>query len=171
MSYSPRGLRWAFLGAVALLAPLPLAAQADGHPSNLPQRASKNLYHAPASTVATWGVRPEEVTWVAVPQMPGVEAAALQSGPEGPYVVRLKFPDGYAVRAHHHGAQLLLTVLEGSYKLGFGTSPDPESTVTYPAGSYAVVPAGVSHFAWTEGETVVQVASVRPIKLDWVAKQ
>lgn len=171
MTYATRTTRLAMLGAAALLLPLPLAAQASGQPSNKPARSPKaSVAHTvPSSDVATWGVRPGEESWVDVPDMPGAMMLSLTAGPAGPYAVRLRFPDGYEIRSHAHGARLMVTVLEGTYRLGFGKTVDETQTVDFPAGSYIIVPANIPHFAWTEGETVLQVVSERPIKLDWGA--
>jgi len=82
-------------------------------------------------------------------------------------VARLKFPDGYALEAHRHDNRELVTVLSGTYRLGFGSKPDRSKTVAFPAGSYVVIPAGVPHYAFMDGPTVLQVSGDGPMDFDW----
>lgn len=175
-SKHPIGIARAAVVAAALLVPASVAAQASGPPmetvtktpstATARQTARANLETVTAEDVASWGVMPADMSWIAAPDMPGVQVAYLLSTPGSPYVVRMKLPDRYAVRAHKHGSRLLVTVLEGTYRLGFGKQVDEANTVAFPAGSYVMIPANVPHYAWTEGQTILQIVSNAEVKFE-----
>ena len=70
----------------------------------------------PADAVA-WGPAPPSLP-------PGAQAAVLLGNPakEGPFVLRLKFPAGYAVPPHRHSKDELLTVIAGGSRSRPGRS-------------------------------------------------
>ncbi len=169
----PSWARRALFGALALALPLPLAAQ-DTHPETMSarQKAAIELDRITPADVAHWGVHPEEMAWIDDLDVPGVHITYLLAEPRGePFVFRLKFPDGYAVASHSHARRRLVTVLEGTYEIGFGDVANRDKTVAWPAGSYFVIPAGVHHFAWTRGPTVVQVVGTGDMEFDWLTNE
>jgi quercetin dioxygenase-like cupin family protein len=80
----------------------------------------------------------------------------------GPFIIRVKSPDGYAIAPHYHAAVENVTVLQGTLLLGFGDKPDKAKTTAIPAGGFYSIPKGVHHFAFAKGETIVQIYSVGP---------
>jgi hypothetical protein len=52
--------------------------------------------------------------------------------------------------------------------VGLGEKFDPAAGHELPAGSYAVMPKGVRHFAWAKGETVIQVSGMGPFEVNYV---
>lgn len=101
---------------------------------------------------------------------PGVKFAVLEGDPagKGPYTIRLQAPDGYKIPPHAHPAAEKLTVISGTYYLGVGEKFDEAATREMPAGSFASMPAGVKHFGWVKGETVVQVNGTGPAEIAYV---
>ncbi|HEX5818443.1 MAG TPA: subclass B3 metallo-beta-lactamase [Gemmatimonadales bacterium] len=81
----------------------------------------------------------------------------------GPYVARTRFADGRGIGPHHHTNTTTITVLEGRFHLGIGTAVDSSAVRAYPPGSFLVIPAGVAHYEWGEGETVIQLSGTGPL--------
>lgn len=99
------------------------------------------------------------------PSLPqGAFIALLEGDPtkEGPYVFRLKLPDGYRVPPHTHPKTERVTVLSGTFHIGMGEKFDVHATKAMPAGTYGYWRAGMAHFVWAEGETVLQFHGVGP---------
>ncbi len=82
---------------------------------------------------------------------------------EGPYVGRTRFQDGTGIGPHQHTNTTTITVLTGLFHLGIGAQVDSSAARTYPPGSFLVIPAGVAHYEWGEGETIIQLSGVGPL--------
>jgi hypothetical protein len=112
--------------------------------------------------VALWGMMPDRVAaqhhtvvhadavkWGPAPPSlpPGAQGAILLGNPaaEGPFVLRLKFPAGFIVPPHRHSKDELV-----------------------PAQSFIHLPAGMTHYAWAEVESVVQINGVGPFDVTYV---
>jgi quercetin dioxygenase-like cupin family protein len=101
---------------------------------------------------------------------PGTEVAVLQGDPTkpGPFVQRARFPDGARVQPHTHPATDNITVLEGTFYLGFGDRFSEETAEALPAGSYFSIPANTPHFAYVQGRTLVELHGTGPFTLNYV---
>lgn len=86
----------------------------------------------------------------------------------GPFVVRLKMPAGYKVAPHWHPADENVTVISGTFSLGMGEKFDKATMKTLPAGSYALLPAEMRHYAMAKTAAVVQVHGIGPFTLTYV---
>jgi hypothetical protein len=117
-------------------------------------------------------VTPAGVRWQDGPaSLPkGARVALLEGDPsrEGPFVMRVKLPGGYKIAPHTHRKDERVTVLTGTLHLGMGGSFDEKEAVALPAGSYARMPAGMKHFGWAGGETVLQVNGEGPWTIEYV---
>lgn len=117
-------------------------------------------------------VLPDDIKWADAPPSlpPGAKIAVLEGDPskEGPFVMRAKMPDGYKIMPHTHPKDERVTVLSGTLQMGTGEKFDEKATKAMPAGSYGRTAAGVKHFAYTKGETVIQVHGVGPWTIDYV---
>ena len=115
---------------------------------------------------------PGDVVWTDGPAAipPGAKRAILEGDPgkEGYYTQRLKFPEGYKIAPHTHPQGEHVTVLSGSLNMGMGEKFDQSAGQTLPAGSYFTMPAGMQHFVWTTGETVVQLSGIGPQNIVYV---
>src|SRR6267142_2785428 len=101
-----------------------------------------------------------ELAWKDGPQsLPrGAKMVILEGDPTQPgmFTMRLRFPDGFQVFPHWHTQTEHVTVIKGTLHLGMGERFDRASTRTLVAGSFGYWPAGTRHFAWAEGETILQ---------------
>ena len=115
---------------------------------------------------------PSEMQWVdGPPALPaGAKIAHIQGDPKqaGPFTFRLKVPDGFKVPPHTHPSAEHVTVISGSLNLGMGDKFDQTATRELAPGGFAVMPAGMQHFAWMKGETVVQVHGTGPFAINYV---
>ncbi len=98
-------------------------------------------------------VTPAEVQWGACsPALPpGAQCVVLEGDPKAANVLfsyRLKMPNGYKLAPHFH--------------------PAVKATKAMVAGSFVVMPKGTHHFAWTTGETILQVYAIGPWALTYV---
>ena len=94
----------------------------------------------------------------------GAEYSVLYGDPgaEGVFAMRLRLPDGFHIAPHHHTRPEIVTVISGKFKLGMGETADPQDTITLEPGSFFAYPPGMVHYAYAEGETVVQLNSSGP---------
>jgi quercetin dioxygenase-like cupin family protein len=102
----------------------------------------------------------EEMVWKdGPPSLPkGAKISVLEGDPgkEGPFVFRIKVPDGYRIPVHTHPKTERVTVIAGTFNIGMGDKFDAGATIAMPAGAYGFWKAGMKHFVWAKGETVVQ---------------
>lgn len=116
--------------------------------------------------------RPAEIVWKRGPSSipPGAELAVLEGDPakEGPFVMRLKLPDGYRIPPHTHPKPERLTVISGKFHIGMGDRFDAKLGRAMPVGTFGTWPAGMTHFVWAEGETVVQLHGDGPWTIRYV---
>ena len=115
---------------------------------------------------------PSKIEWKdGPPSLPkGAKIAVLEGDPnkEGPFVFRVKVPDGYKIAPHTHPKTERVTVISGTFNIGMGEKFDQEKTDAMPAGSYGYWKEGMKHFVWTKGETVVQFHGMGPWSIKYV---
>jgi quercetin dioxygenase-like cupin family protein len=115
---------------------------------------------------------PEAIEWKPGPaSLPkGAQIAVLEGDPtkEGPFVFRVKVPDGYRIPVHTHPKTERVTVISGTFNLGMGDKFDQDSTKPMPAGTYGYWKAGMKHFVWIKGETIVQFHGEGPWTINYV---
>lgn len=116
-------------------------------------------------------IRPADLTWTDVPSLPpGAKLAVIEGkmSDAQPFTIRLKFPANYRIPAHWHPAVERVTVLSGTFNLGMGDRLDASKTMALTAGSIAIMQPKTTHFAWTKGETVVQLHGTGPWGITYV---
>ncbi len=101
---------------------------------------------------------------------PGAELAVLEGDPrkEGPFVMRLKMPDGYRIPPHTHPKPERVTVISGTFHIGMGNTFDPAKGTAMPAGTFGTWAPGMKHFVWATGETVIQLHGNGPWVIEYV---
>ena len=116
-----------------------------------------------ASTDVKWGQAPASLP-------AGAQAALLEGDPakEGPFTLRIRMPDGYRIPPHYHPAVEHITVLQGTFVLGMGDKATTVGEKALGTGSFAFMPAGMRHFARTQGDTIVQLHGVGPWQITYV---
>lgn len=113
-----------------------------------------------------------DIKWSAAPpSIPaGAQAAVLYGDPgkEGLFVLRLKLPKGYRLAPHNHPKPEIVTVISGTFRLGMGETADRSKAQPLGAGSFLAMPPGMTHFGFTDEETVIQLNSTGPWALTYV---
>jgi len=114
---------------------------------------------------AQWGPAP--------PFIPAGAELAVLSGDPGkavPYSVRLKFPANYAIAAHSHPADENVVVVSGALTMGSGDKlTKGAGNKVLGIGGYALVPAGMNHFAYTTAlETTIVLYGTGPVDFKYV---
>ena len=116
--------------------------------------------------------RPDGLKWTDGPPSlpPGARIAVLEGDPtkEGPFVFRVKVPDGYRIPLHTHPKTERVTVISGTFNIGMGDKFDETKTKPMPAGTYGFWKAGMKHFVWIKGETIVQFHGDGPWKINYL---
>jgi quercetin dioxygenase-like cupin family protein len=105
------------------------------------------------------------------PSLPKGARIALLEGDlakEGPFVVRIKFPDGYRIMPHIHPKRERVTVLAGTLYFGMGEKFDENAAIALPAGTFGSWPEGMKHFGWARGETIIQLHGIGPWSIEYV---
>lgn len=82
--------------------------------------------------------------------------------------MRAQMPAGYKIPPHTHPTAEHITVISGALHLGGGDKFDEAVGQELVAGSYAVMPAGMKHYAWSPGETIIQVHGMGPFEINYV---
>jgi quercetin dioxygenase-like cupin family protein len=115
---------------------------------------------------------PDKIVWKAGPASlpPGAKMVVLEGDPtkEGPFTMRVALPDGYTIPPHTHPGIEHITVLSGTFHFGMGEKFDKSATQAMPAGTFGYWPAGMKHFAWVNGETVLQLHGIGPWGINYV---
>ena len=115
---------------------------------------------------------PDKLQWVDGPPSlpPGAKMVVLEGDPakEGLFTMRVRLPDGYAIAPHTHPAVEHVTVISGTMNIGMGEKFDQSSTQPMVAGTFGWWHAGMKHFAWFKGETVIQVHGIGPWKIEYL---
>ena len=113
-----------------------------------------------------------EVKWGQPPPSlgKGAQFAVVSGDPSkpGPFAIRLKFPAGYKVAPHWHPTDEHVTVLSGTIAFGMGDKFDKTAMKDMPAGSYAMMPAEMRHFAMAKTAVTLQVHGTGPFVLNYV---
>lgn len=101
---------------------------------------------------------------------PGAKITILEGDPnkEGPFVFRVKVPDGYTIPPHTHLKAERVTIISGTFNLGMGEKFDRTKGQELSAGTYGTWPAGMKHYVWVKGETVVQFHGDGPWTITYV---
>lgn len=99
---------------------------------------------------------------------PGAKFAVLEGDPakEGPFVMRLCFPDGFKIAPHHPKAERI-TVISGTSTWAWAKLSTCRRRVRCP-GTFGHWSPEMRHFAWSEGETVLQPHGVGPWTFTYV---
>ena len=115
---------------------------------------------------------PKDLPWTDAPaSLPrGAKIAVLEGDPtkEGPFVFRAWLPDGYRIPPHTHPKVERITVISGTFNVGMGDRFDQSKTQPMPVGTYGFWPAGMKHFVWANGETVIQFHGTGPWSIQYI---
>ncbi|SRR6266581_2779050 len=111
---------------------------------------------------------PESLRWQ--PHVGGSMKAVVSGDPSqpGPYVMRIKAPDGFRIPPHWHPQDENVTVLSGTFRVGTGEKWDDAALRDLGPGGFLLIPREMRHFASSRGETIIQLHGVGPFQINWV---
>jgi quercetin dioxygenase-like cupin family protein len=115
----------------------------------------------------------DQIHWGPAPPIfpAGAQFAVVQGDPSVAgqiFTVRLRFPNGYVLPPHTHPTDEHITVLRGTFLLGFGEDFSKETLVAHQADGFVTAGANMAHFAAARGITEVQVHAIGPFQLTYV---
>lgn len=113
----------------------------------------------------------DQLVWKDNPTLPpGARIAVVEGNPKeaGLFALRLKLPAGYRIPPHEHPVTGHVTVLAGTFHIAVGERFDPAAGDAVPAGGYSLMPANTRHYAWTDGETIIQIHGLGPWGIKYV---
>lgn len=152
------------------LLPISLLVVAIGAAGSLDAQKTKTSAAKKTSTHVMFA--PGDIQWVDAPATlpPGAKMAVLEGDPSKPgyFAMRLKTPSGYKIMPHWHPNVERITVISGTLHMGIGAKFSEEGAHAMTAGTYGAMPPKVNHYAWTEGETEIQITTLGPWKLVYV---
>lgn len=114
-------------------------------------------------------LRSDQIRWQEI--LPGVQRAVLAGEPEhrgSEFVVRYRLPDGFEIPPHWHPEHEHVTVIEGTFLMGFGETFQRAKMRALAAGSYVYIPKRVRHYTACRGVVVVQAHGKGPFKIVYV---
>lgn len=115
---------------------------------------------------------PSAVTWKDGPPSlaAGAKFAVLEGDPskEGLFTMRLRLPDGFRIMPHWHPAVEHITVVSGTFHVGMGDTFEADKAGALPTGTFAFLGPKMNHFAWAEGDTVIQLHGVGPWQINYL---
>lgn len=85
-----------------------------------------------------------------------------------PFVMRMRYRGVVRVPPHWHPTDEHITVLTGTFMVGMGERFDESAATQMSAGAYVKVPAKMPHYAWSKGDTLVQVHGLGPFSINYV---
>jgi quercetin dioxygenase-like cupin family protein len=134
---------------------------------SLPSSQAQDSQHVIESlNQAHWGPAPPMLP-------PGAQIEVLAGNPmgQGSYSIRLKLPAHYAIPAHSHPTDENVVIVSGALTFGMGDRlvQDVSTNKTLESGGFALMPAGMNHFAYTsEHETTVVLYGQGPVEFKYV---
>jgi hypothetical protein len=82
--------------------------------------------------------------------------------------MRLSLPDGFVIQPHFHSNVEHVTVISGTFNIGMGEKFDKTAAREMTLGTFGFWPAGMRHFAWAKGETILQLHGIGPWTITYV---
>ena len=152
-------------------------ATASSPPAAAPVAAAQSPQPVAAAAVSPLALTPassvaQPLSWTkAPPAYPaGAEIVVIEgdTSKPGPFTLRLRFPDGYAIAPHSHPFDEHVTVIEGTFMIGMGVVAKRDSAQVMPAGSFVLIPSRTEHYLFMKGVTVVQAHGIGPAALIYV---
>jgi hypothetical protein len=164
--------------ALALAVLLLASCASDGQDGAAKMGASAPIGHASYGTERQPFETnpPSEIVWKSGPaSLPaGAQMAVLEGDPskEGPFVFRVKVPDGFVIKPHTHPRAERVTVIQGTFNIAMHDTVEeaqkPGNFKSMPAGSFGYWPARMPHVAWTSGETIAQFHGYGPWVIEYL---
>jgi hypothetical protein len=87
-----------------------------------------------------------------------------------PFAIRIHNSDNQVAPPHWHPEDEHIVVVRGKWFLGTGDKFDRTALRPLAVGDYVMMPKSMHHFAWSDGETVVQIHGIGPFKVNLSSK-
>jgi hypothetical protein len=107
--------------------------------------------------------KPADIKWTTSPS--GASQAVLYGDPSKPgmYIVLTKWSAGHMSRPHKQPKDRFITVISGTWWMGWGPKYDPASTYPVPAGSFVTHYGNQIHYDGAkEGDVLLQIVGEGP---------
>src|SRR4051812_21276755 len=100
----------------------------------------------------------------------GSEIAVVLGNPReaGPFVMRVRYPEGMKSMPHSHPGDTQVTVISGVMRYAEGEKFDESKFKDYPAGSFFVIPANVPHYETAVAPMEFQAQGTGPMRFIFV---
>ena len=111
----------------------------------------------------------KDVHWT--PAGEGLAVVTLEGNPDragAMYTILLRVASGQWIQPHHHPNDKRIVVISGRLRMGMGTTLDSAAAKVLSAGGFVLVPAGSNHFEGAEGETVLLMSGMGPLRTIYV---
>jgi len=148
-------------------APAPTAVASTAAPA-----AAATTAAAPGMVLTPANSVPQPFVWVKAPAAypAGLEIMLIEGDTSKPvpFTLRFKFPDGYVLPPHQHPIEEHVTVIQGTFVVGMGTSGKRETAIEMPVGSFILLPALTQHYVFAKGVTITQVHGIGPSGIAYV---
>jgi quercetin dioxygenase-like cupin family protein len=116
-------------------------------------------------------IHSEDVQWRPFAAFPAAARLAVLVGDPtkpGPYLIRVKLPNGTKMLPHRHPEDRVYTVISGVFYIGLGEDFDENKLTAHAPGSVLVLPGNQPHFHWAKsGEYITQVSAIGPLGLEY----
>ena len=114
----------------------------------------------------------QDAKWGPAPPMlpPGatVEVLAGDPGKSIPVTLRVKVPEGYRIPAHSHPTDENVVITSGTVGFGMGDKLDTSAVKLLRVGGYALMPAGMNHYAYAKTAASFILYAQGPIEFKYV---
>jgi len=115
---------------------------------------------------------PDSIVWqIRYPN--GTRYALLEGNRDHPgesFTYAFFIPAGFWDKAHHHTTDARVTVVRGTLRLGYGPRIEKTTAVSYPVGSYLLVPGRSTHFDGSDENTIIIGTATGAWKTDYTEK-
>lgn len=116
-------------------------------------------------------INSEKMEWGAAPPVlpAGAKIVVLAGDPAeaGLLSLRLMLPAGYKIPAHWHPNDEQVTILSGTFNIGMGDKLDQSKGQELTAGGFAVLPAQINHYVWTNTGVTLQLNLMGPFAMTY----
>ena len=122
-------------------------------------------------------LQPQEIQWpktsgplTGTSGVSGLQTIVLKGDASKPglYTIRLRLGPNTKIQPHSHRDDRVGTVISGTWYFGYGREFSESALKALPPGSFYTEPPGVTHFAMTKEEVVVEVTGIGPSDTNYV---
>lgn len=129
--------------------------------STVVQAGNNTSYQLFLPNQLAWQPAPKEL-----PQGSQITTLVGDINKKGLFTLRYKMPPNAHYPAHAMSQQIIVTVISGTFHIGFGNKFIANTGLTLPTGSVLVIAPNAIHYAWTGAEgAIIQITGMGPRKV------